>query len=244
MNTKKIWIALFSVLFSFQMYAQETSEIFNKGVMNFYNNVQFFYSDDDNIINGLAYSSPNKKIKGTPYLKNGKWNITILFINNNMYSEIQLKYDLVIDELIIKSKFGNNVEKLININKLQVDSFIIDSSLFINSRVFLPAVKKTTYYKQIYKGKLSLYRSYNKRFIDMYDDRFPAGKFSILSSNLYFFENNMLINISNINSFLHYFNKEYRKKIKIYLKNNNIEFRDASQSQLENIMEYCNSLIY
>ena len=240
----KLIIALLSMFLSFQMFAQETTENFNEEVMSFYNTIKLYYPANDEIINGTVYYYPNKKIKGTPFFNNEKWNVATLFLKNKAYPSLRLKYDLVNNELIIKYKFNNNVEKLINVNKAHVDSFILGSFLFINSKLILPYTEEITFYNQVYKGNISMYRSYDKRFIDMYDDRFPAGKFSTLSNDLYLLENNELYGISNFNSFLHFFKKEFRNKIKRYLKNNNIEFRDASQSQLENIMKYCNSLIY
>lgn len=240
---KKIISTLYFILLFAHFFAQEPVDLGNNSFSQLYNNSVSYYSTDDQIVNGCQYTFPSKIINGNPFYKNKIWNNAQIYINNNEFTKFQLTYDLVRDVLVIKVKFNNDVERFIELNKLSVDSFILDSSLFVNSSLLLNDLKESVFYEQISLGKISMYKLYDKRFINLYDEMSPNGKFSELKTNLYLFEDRSLYNVNTNYLFIHYFDKEYRKDIKKYFNNNNIKLKAASHSQLKGLLDYCNSLI-
>jgi hypothetical protein len=236
-------LILIFTIFPISIVAQESIESTASDISELYNLSQSYYSTNDEYINGFIYPVPNTRILGDPYLNNTEWNEGTLFINGKSYSHLSAKYDLIIDELIIKVKTGQNIERLLAVNKSQIDSFIIHSSLFISSRNLFQDENKNTYYEKICNGKLAVYRHYEKNFIDLYNNNSPLGKYSSQKSTIYFIDNKKLINISNTRLFLNYFEKTEQEKIKKYLKVSKINYNKISKSQLVELMEYCETII-
>jgi hypothetical protein len=205
------------------------------------NDSQNSYSLDDEIINGFVYPVPNSKIQGNPYIID-QWADATVFVNNNAYANLLIKYDLIIDRVVLKADIENGFQRLVELNYFRVDSFLVGNSLFVNSQCILNDENIQTYYEQIYKGKYSLYKDYKKVFIKDYNIT-PYGKYSDLSFKVLLFNKNKLININNSSAFIKCFEREKQNEIKSYLKKNNIKFKDASPKELKQLMEFCTTII-
>ncbi|HRX12499.1 MAG TPA: hypothetical protein P5210_12655, partial [Draconibacterium sp.] len=208
-----------------------------------FNLAESSYPINDEYINGFIYPVPKVRILGDPYFNTKEWVEGSLFINGRTYSGIFMKYDLIIDELIIKVKTELNIERLLAINKSQVDSFKIGSSLFVNSGILFENENRNTYYEKIYRGKLSVYRQFQKTFIEMYNSSSPEGKFSAQKSNIYILQNNEFTNINSAKSFFACFDKPEQEKIRRYLKSKNITYKKMTDSQMIDLMDFCNTNI-
>ncbi len=211
-----------------------------KSVINeLYNISKTLYPANDEYVNGFLYPVSNSRIIGDPYFETTDWFEATLFINNRYYPQISIKYNLIVDEIIIKTKTEQKIERIIVINKSQVDSFKIGSLVFVNSRNLFPDEEKNTFYEKIYQGKLSVFRHYYKRFIDTYNSTSPFGKYSAQKYNMYLFDNDNLIEINNKKSFLNNFEKPDHVLINKYLKSNKIKYKKISASQVTDLMKYC-----
>lgn len=227
---------------SITLCAQEGYKNSPPEVVKLFNISQSYYSINDEIINGCVYPLPNSKINGNPYL-NDQWTEATIFVNNKKYTNLLIKYDLTIDDVVLKAEIENGIQKLVNLNKFQIDSFIIGNSLFVNSRIFFPEEKKHAYFEQIYRGKYSLFKKYEKVFIKQYNNVTPFGKYSNLKTNIYLLDNKKLNNVNRRSLFIKCFEKEKQNDIKYFMKKNNIIYRKASQQQLKELMNYCSKLI-
>lgn len=225
------------------LLAQQTITNSSKEITELYNLAESSYPINDEYINGFIYPVPKIGILGDPYFNHKDWSEGTLFINGRTYSGIFMKYDLIIDELIIKVKTELNIERLITINKSQVDSFNIGLSLFVNSGNLFANENKITYYEKIYQGKLSVYRQFQKTFIEMYNSSSPEGKFSTQKSNTYIFDNQEFTNINKAKSFFACFDKTEQDKIRKYLKSKNITYKKMTDLQMIDLMNYCKSNI-
>ncbi len=235
----KVLILIF-IIVPFNLLAQQTVSNSSNQIAVLYNLAESRYPINDEYINGFIYPVPKIRILGDPYYNSQDWREGTLFINGKTYSGIFMKYDIIIDELIIKVKTELNIERLLAINKSQVDSFKIGFSLFVNSRNLFPNENKNTYYEKIYQGRLSLYRQFQKTFIEMYNSSSPEGKFSTQKSNTYIFDNQKLTSVNNEKSFLSCFEKNEQDRIKKYLKSNSISYKKMSVPQMIDLMDFCN----
>ncbi len=242
----KIFFKMFILIFfsiPFNLMAQQTNSNSSKEITELYNLAESHYSINDEYINGFIYPVPKIRILGDPYFNGKDWIEGSLFINGRTYSGIFMKYDLIIDELIIKVKTELNIERLIAINKSQVDSFQIGTSLFVNSGNLFENENNNTYYEKIYQGKLSVYRQFQKTFIEMYNSSSPEGKFSTQKSNTYIFDNQKFTNINSAKSFYACFDKTEQDKIRKYLKTKNITYKKMTDLQMIDLMNFCNTNI-
>src|SRR5690606_36842471 len=122
----------------FDLIAQQNSNNSVKEIKELYKFVENSYPIYDEYINGFIYPVPKIRILGDPYFNGLDWTSGSLFINGKTYPGIFMRYDIIIDELIIRVKNELGVERLIAINRSQVDSIKIASSLFVNSDNLFP----------------------------------------------------------------------------------------------------------
>jgi len=200
--------------------------------------VENIYPINDEYINGFIYPISNTRINGDPYFNSPELIEGTLFINKKAYSNKLIKYDLIIDELIIKTKTEQDIERLLILNKSQLDSFLIGTDIFVNSRILFPEEKSNTFYQKIHQGNLSVYKHYEKRFIDTYTSSSPFGKYSDQKSTLYLFNDKQLININQKKMFLNSFEKNNQALIRKYIKLKKIKYKNISRSQLIDLIEY------
>jgi len=238
----KMLILIF-ITIPLNLLAQQTTTNSSGELTKLFNLAESSYPINDEYINGFIYPVPKVRILGDPYFNTKEWVEGSLFINGRTYSGIFMKYDLIIDELIIKVKTELNIERLLAINKSQVDSFKIGSSLFVNSGILFENENRNTYYEKIYRGKLSVYRQFQKTFIEMYNSSSPEGKFSAQKSNIYILQNNEFTNINSAKSFFACFDKPEQEKIRRYLKSKNITYKKMTDSQMIDLMNFCNTNI-
>ena len=240
-NKFKVLILIF-ILFPINLIAQEESRSSPPEVVKLFEKSQSYYSLDDEIINGCVYPLPDSRRNGHPYL-NDQWIEATFFVNSKKYPKLSIKYDLTIDDVILKAEIENGMQKLINLNKFQIDSFLVGNSLFVNSRIFFSEDNNDTYFEQIYKGKYSLFKNYKKIFIKEYNNITPYGKYSSLRMDIYLFKNSNLINVNRESLFIKCFEKEKQSEIKSFMKRNNIKYKKASQQELKQLMEFCTQII-
>lgn len=211
-------------------------------VIKLINEANDFYSVNDELINGCVYPLPNSRIKNHPYL-NDQWTETTIFIKNKTYTNLLTKYDLIIDDVILKVKLEDDIEKLINLNKFQVDSLYFSNSMFLNSNTFLTYSKEVGYFEKIYKDKFALLKKYKKVFIKEYNNITPYGKYSNSRIDLYLFDGEQLHSVNNKKSFLKCFDKEIQNEIKLFMKRNKINYKRATNQQLNDVMNFSTALI-
>ncbi|MCK5170012.1 MAG: hypothetical protein KAQ75_09040 [Bacteroidales bacterium] len=240
-NKFKISILIF-ILLPINLIAQEESRSSPTEIIKLFNESQSYYSLDDEIINGCVYPLPDSRINGHPYL-NDQWIEATFFVNSKKYPKLSIKYDLTIDDVILKAEIENGMQKLINLNKFKIDSFLVGNSLFVNSHFISKEEKEYTYFEQIYKGKYSLYKEYKKIFIKEYNNITPYGKYSSLRMDIYLYDNNKQINVNRETLFIKCFEKEKQHEIKSFMKRNNIKYKKASQQELKQLMEFCTQII-
>lgn len=202
-----------------------------------------YYGIDDELINGCVYQMPDYRIMGSPYLFNESWSNGVVFINGKKYSDLLLKYD-ILNEVVVLNTQINNYNRLLSVNKSQIDSFYIENRLFVNSRVLFQNHDDQLFYEQITNQDYRLLIKYKKVFLKTYNNLSPYGRFSSLKKDVSLFHNGTLQNANNLNSFIKAFNDKIdKKKVKTYLKQNGFNYSTATSNELKEIITYCNTII-
>jgi hypothetical protein len=222
--------------------AQQKQENTVKAIQNILHNSSEYYGEDDNLVNGCVYALPDSRIKGSPYLNEENWSEGAVYINGKCYKNLLLKYDLLIDALVLNIKINDNNNRLINLNKSQVDSFLIGNRLFVNSRIILTSTETQTFYEQINSNDYRLLIKHKKVFLKTYNDITPYGRYSAIRSDRYILHNGLLANANSTGSFLSGFGNIDKKKVKNYMKQNGINYSNALSDELKVLMYYCNEI--
>lgn len=222
--------------------AQETIPQTSGKVAEVFKIAESKYPVNDEYVNGTKYAMPNSGISGHPYFNSNSWMMGTIFVGGKEFGQLQLKYDLVLDELILLFKNGTNAGILIAVNKSQIDSFYIAGQCFVNVGN-LDVQQSAGYFQKVYEGELSVYRKFNKTFIGMYNRTTPEGKFSSSKNEIYLLHNRQLANIDNKKSLLGSFPRQHKNEIGKFLKANSIKYKHISDSQLVKLMGCCETLI-
>lgn len=196
------------------------------------------YATDDELINGTIYAVPNPAIFGDPYLNGPEWQQGELFIHGRNFPDQQLKYDLVMEEIILSAPAMDDSRQIMMLNKSQIDSFRIGPELFVHSRTIFPETEEQQFYGKVFTGKLPLFRKYRKTFINSYNSTTPVGKFSGLKSDLLMLEHGQLKAIPNPSSFLGLFPAPMKNQIRKYMRDHRIKLNKATSREITAIFEY------
>ncbi|MGE0088021.1 MAG: hypothetical protein AB7S50_00940 [Bacteroidales bacterium] len=243
LNFRKYLILFLTIHISVLLSAQTQNTQSKNAVGELVKISNYYYGIDDELINGCVYQMPDYRIMGSPYLFNELWSDGIIFINGKKYDGLLLKYD-VLNEIIVLNTQINDYNRLLSINKSQIDSFYIENRLFVNSKLLFQNQEDQSFYEQITNHDFRLLIKYKKVFLKTYNNLSPYGRFSSIKKDISLYNNGTLQNANNLNSFIKGFeDKIDKKKVKNYLKQNGFNYSKASSNEFKEIITYCNTII-
>ena len=265
----KISIIFLIFLYGSVLNAQDIITI-NKSEESLIEYTKEIYKTDDLLNNGRIYIPVNRLAKGHPYFNSSDWKIGTIFINDEVYSEKLLKYDIESDNIIINIKL--NKEEYLNI---ELNSHIIDSIYLSNifSDNYIPDKKNRenyeliyrlynqnkaylksannhkkwifiTYgdelYELIYKGKYSLINKYFKEFKNNYSESNHYGSYTNEKSKKYILYDNNIYSVNSKKDFIDFFTKN-KEQVSKFIKENKISYNKANNKDLIRLMRFCNN---
>lgn len=223
------------------VYGQSKSQIVSFKKQTIASITEDKYGLDDLLINGVKYRAENIRANGSPFFE---WEHALgaeLFIKGQSYQNVDLFYDINLDQLILKKMQKNYFELEIVLNTSFIDSFYLANNLFINLKCFSEKSENTGYYEKIYAGKNMLLKKYKKRFVDSFDNRNPFGKFSPQNFTFFIFTEDMLVKVNSKKELLNFFVKN-KKQIRRFIRKNRIKYKKSSNPELLKLMNYCDDI--
>ncbi|MCF8304128.1 MAG: hypothetical protein K9I94_12690 [Bacteroidales bacterium] len=224
---------------------------------------EIYYGTSDKLVNGYIYLPIDRRIDGHPYyvppaktmeklygrrMKNPKdkqltnvWRSGSVTIHGEKFANQKLKYNIEVDDLILKAQLSGGAQKLIRINSARVDSFRIAGHLFVHSRNYFPTDSIRTYFELVYTGENTFLSRYSKEFIKQFNDLSPRGKYGGLETWHYLLTADGAKKVDRRSKFLNNFD-DHRRKIRRFLRRNDIRYRKATPSELNKLMNYINQL--
>lgn len=196
---------------------------------------------DDLLINGVKYRAENIRANGNPFFE---WERTLgeeLFIKGQSYKNVNLFYDINLDQLILKKVQKNYFELEIVLNTSFIDSFYLANHLFVNLQCFSKKNENTGYYEKIYAGRNMLLKKYKKRFVDSFDNRNPFGKFSPMHFTLFIFTEDILVKVNSKKELLKFYS-ENKKQIRRFIRKNRTRYKKLSNPELIKLMNFCDEI--
>ena len=222
------------------LFAQNENNLsdFTKEVLIQY--TEKIYGPDDLLINGVKYQPKNSKVNGNPDFEWDNSKQTKLFIKGQVYLNIDLRYDISLDQLILKKVLANGYERHIILNASLIDSFCLGNFFFINVPEQKDNSVKFAYYEKINAGKDLLLKKYKKIIINIYDDVNPNGKLSSQKYTYYIYNHNGLTKVSSKKAFLNFYRRN-RKEIGKFMRENGIVYKNANNEELIKLMNFCHA---
>lgn len=195
-------------------------------------------------INGKIYTFlPSQEIKGSQYLfTNDKKNSFVngqISIQDICYKNLSVNYDIYNQKLLLRFPFNDYDEKIIEISEAWLQYFYINDKKFILEHGD-NNLKKI--YQTIGEDKLKFYYYWNNRLemksnLDGYTYYFSSPQ-----KKMYLKKSDLILQFKNNRLLFKLFDKEQSKKIKTYLKKNQLKVKKASDGEMLKLINFCNTL--
>ncbi len=240
MSTSFSSTLLFILLYSFPLYlsAQNSSSTSS----DFINCVDAQYGTNDLLVNGSPYVAEHTKAKGFPYFLSKDWIQGTLFIKDNTFTNIAIKYNAVNDQLIIQRQLKNELMVEFIAAESLVDSFLLGRHLFVREAIAYQDEQLTGFVEKVYDSNIDFYQKHTKLFLSSTSSTKPFGAFSEGGNTLFALSEKGKQKIISLNSFVDIWGLDHKKAIKNYVKEHNIQPTKANKEQLLKLLKYCDEL--
>jgi hypothetical protein len=208
----------------------------------FVKEVEKIYGADDLLINGVIFFPRSPLIEGHPYFQSDEWLPGEIFIRGRSFKNMEIKYNLEIDHLILNAFFQGGANVKIVLNTTVIDSFYIGDHFFMNRVRLLPGESATTFYEVVYCGDFLLLSKYAKEYIPKYSVSHPYGNYSKQYTTHYILKQGALTAINSKRSLLTFF-EPYKEEIKRFMKKNHLRFKKSDGKQMKQLMTFIGSMI-
>lgn len=211
-------------------------------VANILDKAQYAYGPNEVIENGRIYIPDHPRANGNPYFLDLDWISGTLVIKGDKFSDLKVKYNVNLDELILKKEKENQESHMpIMLNYNFIDSFELEGHHFINLSGMPFSDELSGFAELIYEGEIIFLIKHTKEFLNRYSQSNPYGAYSKLNSIYYIYETETLTRVGTKKSLLKYF-EPLRKEIKKFMRQNRIKYKKATHIQLYELIKYCDEL--
>jgi hypothetical protein len=191
---------------------------------------------------GREYVDHYRGVRGHQFYESGDWEEGSICLMDSWYHEIEMKYDISSDEVIIGHFSEDGFFSPIRLIKDKVSEFELLDDRFIR---LAPTDSGNTglsggFYKVLHEGIASAYSKYIKRSESRVSSTDRYYEFE-LKVKYYVIKENQTYLIGKKKSLLKVF-YDREKEIKNYLKKNNYRLKDNKELELQKTVAYYNSI--
>jgi hypothetical protein len=230
----------FLIYFHFIANSQNEVGTHTSDLQKMRENILCEYKLDQVLVNGVLYEDDILPNIGNPFLLGDQIIQGTLIYKEKEYKNVELMYDINIQQLILVITQGNIVLKI-----MPATDFI--SSFTINNRHFSKynITGTTKFYQQVYysdKLKCLYYWSKHKNKITK-DTGETYYEYSTSLRSNYLILNGTVCTYKNEHTFVELFPGKDKFKIRKYIKNNHLSVKKSSDEQISKLLDYCYSLL-
>ncbi|MXO03586.1 hypothetical protein [Flavobacterium sp. HBTb2-11-1] len=236
---KAICLSLFASLLNISYLFSQSSE--KSSIYDYFD--QAVGKDNLNINNGIVHSDPFRPIVGKNRYYTEEFNIGDISFEKQIYSNVNLKYDILADQVVYKQN-GPSENLPINLISEKVDYFLIKNKKFVNIK---PDEGKTSvfvngFYEEYYFGdNVSLYIKHSKEKVKVFQSDGVYYNF-IYKINYFLKYNAHFYKVESEKDFKKIF-PDYKKDISnIYKTDKKLE-RSDKMKFMENLTKQINGLL-
>lgn len=231
-------ILLFISLISFTQNTNNSSSTILKELNK---QAEDYYKLDDRLFIGKLYTPKYfRPTSGHPYFQSKNWENTSIFIKGIKYNNLQVKYNINQDKIILNYKTNDWKYTQIIMKDELVDSLIYMNRLIVNASI-LPVENISGYYELIYRGSFSAYIKHFKNLKLDFTNNDPNGTYGKRKQNLYILSGTKLLKGGSRKSIIKHFNP-YKKQIRKYIRKNRILFNRIDSYQYIQLLKYCDEI--
>lgn len=225
-KVKSFLITLF-ILITSNVYSQE-----------FAFTIDSIYGLNPTLYNGQVNASNlGSQVIGNPFLYENFSNGTVT-IQHKKYSNLNLNYDILNQELLLKYKNSYGAMQIITLSSAWIDQFSVltDTFKYIN----FPLIGKEIY-QEIGNDSIKVLFSW-KKYLKLSTSDNQKYKFTKAERKMYLYKNGDIFKFKNNKSFISLFDNATQPFLKRYLKQNKINVKKSSNDFILDLLIYCNNL--
>lgn len=216
--------------------AQETHQ---RDVKTLYHLFSDLYGPDQNLVSGVRYYNLHARYDGHKYFEEDRFTPGKLFLHRGTYPDVNLKYDLYEQQVILQVNVGNRSYNEIIVTDSRLEGFEMNGKTF--RKEYFPD-KDTLIFQVIGTDPPYCLIHWSKEVIPNSTGPQSVYEFSKMKRKTFVRTDSALIPYRGSSSFAKAF-PDHRSQVKSYLRKNKIRIRKASDQELEGLLDYCRSLL-
>ncbi len=198
------------------------------------------YGINQELINGPLYENESQNINGNPYLLSYYTNQGGVVYRGKPYSNLNLRYDIYNQQLLLIYLF-DNLEYKLHLQKEFITEFSIENRKFIHEAFGGDGDAK---FYQVIGNNFPIKMLYflQKGLSNEYANNPDIKMFSPEQKETFILRNNELLGFKGNNSFIRQFSSQSKATIKKYLRNKNLKIKQAKDYEMELLIEFINNI--
>lgn len=198
------------------------------------------YGPDYNLVNGIKYVYLFSNANGHPFLGKDQFYTGYAVINGRKYPDLQFKYDICNQQVILNYTFFSGGTEQIILNNEVIDTFYLNGKLF---RKYSFPETDTKFLQVIESGDLCCLYLWGKKINYSPTSTGNVYSFTTPKKKTYLLKNDKIFSYKTKRSFLKLFPEEHQKQINQFIRRNNIWFKEAPDNMMHQLINFCDKLI-
>ncbi len=196
------------------------------------------YGPDQHLINGIEYVNLHIRSDGHKFLDEDKFYEGRVVIDNKVYKDVFLKYDIFNQQVLLLIQQPAGGHKQIILNNLRIDEFEINGRIF--HKYTFPHTR-ALFYQVIGNDEMACFYHFRKQEIPRAIDQYTLSEFTEVQKKSYLHWQSELHAFKGTRSFIRIF-PDHQPQIKSYIRQNKLRVRKLNDAQMYWLISYCNSL--
>ena len=242
---KKIYLLYLLLILSWNFILNDAlraqhSQVSEKGFYELKENFDQLNGPDYKLLNGRQYNLLNSG-NSHPYFNTDSYRPGSLVLNGESYDGIIINYDIYDQQLILQYPGNSGQDLKVVLNREMIDHFQIDGLSF---RLMSSPESGSSFFQVLSSGDMSCFLLWKKTLYRSTASGNINYKYSKQSREIYLQREGRLYVVRSRSSFTSIYDEAYRKEIKEFLRREKINFRNASDEKLGELMDFCMDLIH
>ncbi len=199
------------------------------------------YGSDDILINGGNYVPIHPAAHGDAFCIENSFYDGRLLLKGRQFEGVAIKFDIEQQKLLLRLDSVSAEYSIIQLNDNYIKEFFIHGFHFINLNDRGIQNDDIRFVELVYDGGFLFGKFYKKEFLTVFSNKHPYGRYSETKAEKYIFRNGGEIRIKSKRDLYRAFPGN-NTMIKLFMKQNRIRFRKASDKKLLTLMQYCDGL--
>jgi len=225
------------LLFLFFIIALQGQETYPEKVADDYRSFDRLYGLNQNLVNGVRYKPEYPGSEGHPFLDDRQIFTGGIRINDLRYPQVRLGYNIYNQSVVLEYlNFAGAPEQIVLHNE-SIDEFELDQKKFENLTFDMTGA---AFFQVIEDKDLRCLYLWNK---SLNRSTTSVSGFYIYSESkrkFFLWKNGQLYSFNSKKSFVKLFDPVHQKQIKQFFKQWHIQLKSISDSQMQELLKYCN----